>query len=115
MIVHRLRSFPNKYQCQISNFSEYCDSMSKNGEAASHLELQAVADICFSVVECYYIGDFLVPVHIIRPLRVPKMPKCTSCIRLWIQPSHCMALLGRQSLPLIKNIFDDPSLLQAVS
>ena len=115
MIVHRLRSFPKKYQGQLSNFSDYCDNMSKNGEAASQLELQAVADICFSEVECYLTKDFLVPVHIIRPLRAPKMPKCTSFIRLWIQPSHCMALLGSQSIPLIKNIFDDSSLLQAVS
>ena len=39
MIVHRLRSFPDKYRGKQHKFSDYCDNMSKNGEAASHLEL----------------------------------------------------------------------------
>jgi len=61
MIVHRLRRFPKQYQGEINNFPMYCNSMAVNGKAASQLELQAVADICFSVVECYSTRDFLVP------------------------------------------------------
>ena len=54
MIVHRLRSFPEKYEANINKeFEGYCNSMAVSGKAASSLELQAIADICFSVVECY--------------------------------------------------------------
>ena len=71
------------------------------------LELQVIADICFSVVECYSIEDFCVPVKTIYPLRFQEMPECKSCIRLWIKDSHCMALVDYQSQPLIRNIFYD--------
>ena len=69
MIVHRLRNFPEKYRGKTHEFEDYCDSMSKNNMAASQLELQAIADICFSVVECYSTEDFFVPKRIIVPLR----------------------------------------------
>ena len=90
MIVHRLRSFPEKYRGKQQKFSDYCNNMSKNGEAASHLELQAIADICFAVVECYSTKDFFKPVHTILPLRFTS--ECESCIRLWVGDGHCMAL-----------------------
>jgi hypothetical protein len=70
MIVRRLRNFQTKYDDgQINNFRDYCDIMDMNGRAASMLELQAIADICFSVVECYSAPDCFMPMHIIYPLR----------------------------------------------
>jgi len=39
MIVHRLRSFPKKYQGNLINFSDYCNSMAISGKAASPREL----------------------------------------------------------------------------
>jgi hypothetical protein len=84
MIVHRLRRFPKQYQGNINNFSDYCFSMAVNGNPASPLELQAVADICFSVVECYTTNDFFVPTKTIFPHRLSSPSECTSRIRLWI-------------------------------
>jgi len=70
IIVQRLRNFQTKYDDgYINNFRDYCDVMDINGRAASMLELQAIADICFSVVECYSERDFYMPMHIIYPLR----------------------------------------------
>jgi len=94
MIVHRLRRFPKQYQGDISNFPMYCNSMAVNGKAASTLELQAVADICFSVVECYTTSDFLVPTHTMFPFRLSSVSESTSRIRLWIKDAHCMALVN---------------------
>ena len=102
MIVHRLKSFPEKYEGNKSCFSAYCDSMIMNGRPATMLELQAIADICFSVVECYDIHDFLVPRNTIWPLRFSNTSsKYTGCIRLWVQDGHCVALVNEQSQPLI--------------
>ena len=70
MIVHRLNSFPEKYRGKTHEFEDYCDSMSKNNMAASQLELQAIADICFSVVECYSTDNFHGPKSTIWPLRM---------------------------------------------
>ena len=108
MIVHRLRRFPKQYQGDIRNFPMYCNSMAVNRKAASLLELQAVADICFTVVECYSTNDFLAPTHTIVPFRLSSVSECTSRIRLWIKDVHCMVLVkdGPQQ-PLIQNIFDD--------
>ena len=89
--------------------------MSKNGEAASQRELQAIADICLSVVECYSTEDFFVPNDITLPLRFSSVPECKSIIRLWVRDNHCVALVESQSMPLIQNVFDESSLLQAVS
>ena len=86
-----------------------------NGKSATMLELQAIADICFSVVECYSTQDFLVPKNTIRPIRFDQMFECTGRIRLWIQAGHCMALVDQNSQPLIQNIFDDSEILQANS
>ena len=70
MIVRRLRNFQTKYdEGQVNHFKDYCDIMDMNGRAASMLELQAIADICFSVVECYSAPDCFMPMHIIYPLR----------------------------------------------
>ena len=89
--------------------------MSKNGKAASQHELQAIADICLSVVECYSTEDFFVPNDITLPLRFSSVPECKSIIRLWVRDNHCVALVESQSMPLIQNVFDESSLLQAVS
>jgi len=79
------------------------------------LELQAIADICFSVVECYSEQDFFMPMQIIYPKRYSQMPECKGRIRLWIHTNHCMALVDRDSQHLIQNISDDSDKLQAVS
>ena len=92
MIVYWLRNFPEKYQ-DIQD--KYCDSMIVSGTAATMLELQVIADICFSVVECYSTENFLVPTHIIQPLRFAKTSNCTGRIRLWMQPGHCVALVDK--------------------
>ena len=108
LIVHRLRNFPLKYQGkQINKFSHYCDQMAMNRTAATELELQVIADICFAVVVCYSTDDFFLPLKTIRPLRFSTMSECKSRINLWVQDGHCMALVNRQSQPLIRNIFDD--------
>ena len=39
MIVHRLRSFPEKYSLNTTNFQNYCNNMLILGKAASHKEL----------------------------------------------------------------------------
>ena len=85
--------------------------MAVNKKAASSIELQAVADISFSVVECYSTNDFHVPTYTLFPLRLSAVSECTSRIRLWTQDAHCMALVNTESQqPLIKNIFDDPQI-----
>ena len=89
--------------------------MIMSGKAASTLELQAIADICFSVVECYSTSNFFTPVHVIEPLRIQTSPECKGLIRLWIQGDHCMALVDRNKRHLIQNIADDPDILEAVN
>jgi len=69
--------------------------MAISGKPASPLELQAVADICFSVVECYSSDNFFVPMSVIWPERLCKISEATRFIRLWIVDSHCMALVGK--------------------
>ena len=81
--------------------------MMVNRQLGSMLELQAIADICFSVVECYATRDFYVPVHTILPLRFAEMAECPGRIRLWIQDHHCMAIVDRASEELIQHLFDD--------
>jgi hypothetical protein len=39
IIVHRLNSFPKKYEHKTTNFSNYCDSMIINRKPAFSLEL----------------------------------------------------------------------------
>jgi len=114
MIVHRLRRFPKQYQGDINKFEVYCNSMAVHGKAASPLVLQAVADICFSVVECYTSKDFLAPTHTMFPFRLSSVSESTSRIRLWIKDAHCMALVNNgPQQPLIQNIFDDPQIHRA--
>ena len=43
------------------------------------------------------------------------MPECRSCIRLWIQDDHCIALVDSRSQPHIRNIFDESEISHAVS
>jgi hypothetical protein len=113
MIVHRLRRFPKQYYGKIHNFSVYCNNMILNGKPASPLELQAVADICLSVVECYSTNNYLVPTHTIFPFRLSSVSECTPRIRLWIQDTHCMLLVNtKNQQPLIKNIFDDAQIFR---
>jgi hypothetical protein len=108
MIVHRLRRFPKHYQGDINNFEVYCNNMAVHGKHASHIELQAVADICLSIVECYSTSNFLTPTHTIYPFRLSSVSSSTPRILLWTQETHCMALVNKQShQPLIMNIFDD--------
>ena len=94
MIIHRLKSFPKKYH----KFPNYYNSMAINNRPASELELQVIADICHSVVECYSTNDYLKPTNTIRPLRFCES---TSYIRLWIKDDHCVALVDHQCPPLI--------------
>jgi len=115
MIVQRLKSFPKKYKEKRKQFSEYCYRMTVNGTEGTHLELQAIADICFSVVECYSTSNFLAPVKVIYPLRFGSVPESKSVIRLWVLSGHCIALASPQAQPLMQNIFDDSELLQAIS
>ena len=111
MIVHRLRRFPKQYQGSINNFEVYCNSMAVNGKPASPLELQAVADIFLSIVECYSTNDFFVPTHTMLPFRLSSPSPCTPRIRLWIKDTHCTVLLNIESQqPLIQNIFDYPQI-----
>ena len=95
MVVQWLKTFPRKYNGGQNEFSDYCENMAMNGIKATSLELQVIADICFSVVECYAIQDFFVPFHTIRPLRFSKESDCPGRIRLWIQADHCVALVNR--------------------
>ena len=100
MIVHRLKSFPKKYH----KSPDYCNTMAINGNPASQLELQLIADICFAVVECYSLDNFLVPAYTKMPLRLSTVSRCKNRIRLWIQPGHCMALVDLFNFsPLISN------------
>jgi hypothetical protein len=94
MIVHRLRRFPKQYQGDINNFEVYCNSMAVNGKPASQIELQAVADICLSVVECFSTNDFLVPTHTIFPFRISSISEYAPRIRLWKKETHCLALVN---------------------
>ena len=66
MIMQRIKSFPKKYH----KSNEYCENMAVKGTAATMLECQVIADICFSVVECYSTDDFYTPKKIIWPLRI---------------------------------------------
>ena len=97
MIVHRLRSFPEKYQNNSKDFSDYCDKMAVDGKAASIRELQVASDIFCSVIECYSIENFLVPQNTIWPLRISKISASTNILRLWVQGAHCMALVSTRS------------------
>jgi hypothetical protein len=115
MIVHRLNKFPQKYKSRKNNLSDYCDGMIVNGNPAGALELQVIADICFSVVECYSTDCFYKPVHTIHPLRTDQIPECKGLIRLWVQGDHCMALVDRSKRHLIQNIADDSDILEAFS
>jgi hypothetical protein len=58
MISHRLHQFPNKYHAT----KTYCTNMLIGKKPATGLELQAIADICFSVVEIYSTENFYQPV-----------------------------------------------------
>jgi hypothetical protein len=109
MIVHRLRSFPEKYFVDTINFETYCNNMLIHKKPASPKELQAAADIFFAVIECYFIEDPITPANIFYPLRCDKIhSKHANCLRLWTQGIHCMALVDSESpQPLIKNIFED--------
>ena len=40
---------------------------------ASQKELQAAADIFFTVIECYFIEDPITPANIIYPLRLSRV------------------------------------------
>ena len=86
-----------------------------NGTASTMLELQAIADICFSVVECYSTENFFTPVKVIYPLRFETVPKSKNVIRLWVLGGHCVALASPQAQPMMQNIYDDSELLQAIS
>jgi hypothetical protein len=89
--------------------------MAVNGTEGTQLELQVIADICFSVVECYSTSNFFAPVKVIYPLRFGTVPESKSVIRLWVMGGHCVALANPQAKPLMQNIFDDSELLQAIS
>ena len=102
MIVHRMQSFPKKYNRKIHDFPTYCTQMSMYGKPASPLELQVAADIFLSVVELYANDDFQVPYHTIRPERLYSESK--SYIRLWMHGSHCVALIDKKSKPQIQNV-----------
>jgi hypothetical protein len=84
MIVHRLRSFPEKYFFNTAESPDYCNNMLISGKAASRKELQAAADIFFAVIECYSIEDSSAPANIIWPLRLSTISaKQTNYLRLW--------------------------------
>lgn len=88
--------FPHKYQGKQKNFGNYCRRMAHNGTPGSHRELQAISDIFFILVEIYSSKDFLVPMTVIKPLRLSTVsPKyCTKTIRLWKKSDvHCVALV----------------------
>jgi len=85
------------------------------GKAASPIALQAVADICFAVVECYSTKDFCTPYKIIFPLRFTTIADCETCIKLWTQDNHCVALVGSRAKPLIPHLFADAGILKAIS
>ena len=89
--------------------------MAVNGTEGTQLELQVIADICLSVVECYSTSNFFVPVNVIYPLRFETVPESKNVIRLWVQGGHCVALVDPWAKPLMQNIYDDSELLQAIS
>jgi hypothetical protein len=70
-----------------------------------------IADICFSVVECYSTSNFFTPVKVIYPLRFETVPEYKRCIRLWVLGDHCVALVDPKARPLMENIFDDSEIL----
>ena len=73
MIVHRLRHFPEKYFENPTESQDYCNNMATYRKPASQKELQAAADIFFTVIECYFIEDPITPANIIYPLRLSKV------------------------------------------
>ena len=108
MIVHRLRSFPEKYFTNIREFPDYCNNMATFSRPASQKELQAAADIFFAVIECYAIEDSTEPANHIWPLRMGTISaRHTNCLRIWTHGAHCLALVENESKPLIANIFED--------
>ena len=113
MIVHRLRSFPEKYFTDMTNFEDYCNNMAAYSKPASMKELQVAADIFFAVIECYSINDPIEPANIIWPLRLSsKLIDQPNYLRLWTQGTHCIALRNTNSpQPLIQNIFEEKDAL----
>ena len=102
MIVHRLRSFPEKYFRNTSESYDYCNNMATYRKDASHKELQAAADIFFAVIECYSIEDSSEPANYIWPLRCGTIStKHMNCLRIWSQGAHCIALFENESQPLV--------------
>jgi len=89
--------------------------MAVNGTEGTQLELQVIADICFSVVECYSTSNFYAPVKVIYPLRFETVSQSKNVIRLWVLGGHCRALVDPWAKPLMQNLFDDSKLLQAIS
>jgi len=89
--------------------------MAIDGTPGTELELQAIADICFSVVECYSTSNLFAPLKIVYPLRFATDPESAGCIRLWVLPGHCVALVNSKAEPMMQNIYDDSELLQAIS
>jgi len=79
--VSRLKSFPSKYH---NKSPLYCNTMALPRTPGTSLELQAIADICFTPVECYSTTDYLVPVKVIYPLRFSPKSTNKRCIRLWV-------------------------------
>ena len=116
MIVHRLRSFPEKYFKNTTEFPDYCNNMLIPGKPASMKELQAAADIFFSVIEDYSIKDSRKPANIIWPLRCGTVSaEHTNTLRIWTQGTHCLALVDNESQPLIQNIFEDSAVVKTIS
>ena len=108
MIVHRLRSFPEKYFYNTSDSPTYCNNMLIPGKPATPKELQAAADIFFSVIECYFIEDSTTPANITYPLRLATVSaENTNILRLWTYRDQCMPLVELGSRPLIQNIFEE--------
>jgi len=107
MIVHRLRSFPEKYFRKTPEFPDYCNNMDTFTKPASQKELQAAADIFFVVIECYSIEAYKTPANIIYPLRLSTVSaEHINTLRIWTQGTHCVALVDAESpQPLIQNIF----------
>ena len=103
MIVHRLRSFPEKYFRKTSEFPDYCNNMATFRRPATQKELQAAADIFFAVIECYSIDDYKTPANIIYPLRLSTLStEHANTLRIWTQGTHCAALVDNESpQPLI--------------
>ena len=107
MIVHRLRSFPEKYFKNTTEFPNYCNNMLIPGKPASQKEIQAASDIFFAVIECYSTQDPTAPANTIWPLRLSTVsPEHINTLRIWTQGTHCVALVDNKSHPLVINIFE---------